>query len=312
MKTLDKPSNGRLSNKSTRPIEGLREQALALLRSEIAFIPNREFSTVDPDDEDVTPIARLRHAASGSARVPVDLPAHLARLVEGELLTGDEERDCFRRMNLLKFHANRLRSRIDPDAPNAAALAKIVRLLDEARAIRDHLIQSNTRLVMSIASKHVTSQVTFDDLLSEGISTLMYTIEKFDYDRGFRFSTYAYRAISRQMLHSIKRRRKQIGQLGHSDMSVVEMLPDESRSEASEHEEETQRDLLRRFVARLDRRERFILRSRHALGSHRRRRTCRELADKLGISKERVRQLEKRAIAKVQEMAAAEAGPSEK
>ena len=54
----------------------------------------------------------------------------------------------------------------------------------------------------------------------------------------------------------------------------------------------------------LDRREKLIIRARFSLGSHRKVHTLQSLADRLGISKERVRQLERRAMEKLQEMAA--------
>jgi RNA polymerase primary sigma factor len=57
-------------------------------------------------------------------------------------------------------------------------------------------------------------------------------------------------------------------------------------------------------MGRLDRRERFVIRSRYALGAHRKVRTFQCLANKLGVSKERVRQLEKRAVAKLKTFAA--------
>jgi RNA polymerase primary sigma factor len=53
----------------------------------------------------------------------------------------------------------------------------------------------------------------------------------------------------------------------------------------------------------LDRRERFIIRARFSLGSHRRVHTLQSLADRLGVSKERVRQLEQRAMEKLRAMA---------
>ena len=53
-----------------------------------------------------------------------------------------------------------------------------------------------------------------------------------------------------------------------------------------------------------ERRERPIIRARYGLGAHRKARTCQAIADKLGISKERVRQLQKRAVDKLREMAA--------
>jgi RNA polymerase primary sigma factor len=64
------------------------------------------------------------------------------------------------------------------------------------------------------------------------------------------------------------------------------------------------RQLANSLLDRLDRRERFIIRCRYALGAHRKTRTFQELANKLGVSKERVRQLEMRAVAKLKAMAA--------
>ena len=64
------------------------------------------------------------------------------------------------------------------------------------------------------------------------------------------------------------------------------------------------RDLMSSMLGELDRRERFIIRSRYALGAHRKVRTFQSLADKLGVSKERVRQLEQRAMSKLRAMAA--------
>ena len=93
-----------------------------------------------------------------------------------------------------------------------------------------------------------------------------------------------------------------MSQLGRYDASVADRVEDTSRSELADRLEQQHRELLTELVNRLDRRERFIIRSRFALGAHRKKRTCRELADRLGISKERVRQLEQRAISKIREM----------
>jgi RNA polymerase primary sigma factor len=65
----------------------------------------------------------------------------------------------------------------------------------------------------------------------------------------------------------------------------------------------TTRDTLSEMLDRLDRRERLIIRARYGLGAHRKARTCQSIAEKLGISKERVRQLQKRAISKLRAVA---------
>jgi RNA polymerase primary sigma factor len=63
--------------------------------------------------------------------------------------------------------------------------------IEEGRIAREHLIKANTRLVVSIAKRYMGRGVPFLDLIQEGNLGLMKAVEKFDYSRGYRFSTYA-------------------------------------------------------------------------------------------------------------------------
>ena len=68
---------------------------------------------------------------------------------------------------------------------------KLRRFIREGNKARDHLIKANTRLVVSIAKKYMGQGVPFSDLIQEGNLGLMKAVEKFDYRRGYKFSTYA-------------------------------------------------------------------------------------------------------------------------
>lgn len=69
--------------------------------------------------------------------------------------------------------------------------ARLEAMVEQGRAAREHLIKANTRLVVSIAKKYIGRGVPFLDLVQEGNLGLMKAVEKFDYRRGYRFSTYA-------------------------------------------------------------------------------------------------------------------------
>jgi RNA polymerase primary sigma factor len=80
----------------------------------------------------------------------------------------------------------RLNGRADDDTQR-----KLRRYIREGDRSRDHLIKANTRLVVSIAKKYMGQGVPFSDLIQEGNLGLMKAVEKFDYRRGYKFSTYA-------------------------------------------------------------------------------------------------------------------------
>ncbi len=295
----------RKASKGRKNVDSLvRERVIRLLRKEIDFISNKDFRSLDR--------ALEREVLDGAFEVPLEssplprnLPGHLARLCEAVVLTPEQEQTLFRQMNYLKYRANMLRSRLSPHEPDEEVLNKAERFLAAAELVRDRIIRANMRLVISVVKKFVTPQNSFDDMLSDGIYSLMQAVDKFDYDRGFRFSTYAYRAIARNAYRAIIKRQREMVRFGtEMDEAGLDAGAGISESAMDVRTWTRLRGLLSRVMDRLDRREQLIIRCRYALGAHRKVKTFQMIADRLGVSKERVRQLEQRAMSKLRTMAA--------
>jgi RNA polymerase primary sigma factor len=111
---------------------------------------------------------------------------YLKEMARVPLLTTEEEISLAMRLEAGKDAARKLRHH--PEHKRALEWQLLVQ--DGVNA-RDHLIKANTRLVVSIAKKYMSRGVPFLDLIQEGNLGLMKAVEKFDYRRGFRFSTYA-------------------------------------------------------------------------------------------------------------------------
>ncbi len=112
---------------------------------------------------------------------------YLKEMARVPLLSLEEEVDLAK--SLCRGREARLKLRkMSLDADEQFRLEDVI---EEARLAREHLIKANTRLVVSIAKKYMGRGVPFLDLIQEGNLGLMKAVEKFDYTRGYRFSTYA-------------------------------------------------------------------------------------------------------------------------
>ncbi len=243
-------------------------------------------------------------ASKRSAKL-ASMPSHLAGLCERALLTPDQERAMFQRMNYLRYRAaNLLGTEASKKAVCQWDLERAEGLLRAANWHRDNIVQANLRLVISIVKKFANNHCSFDDLLSDGIIALMRAVEKFDYDRGFRFSTYATQVVRRNCYRMVMDRQEERLKVTNSVYEPGLDVADDVRTPTmSEGRWSTMRQHLGALLDQLDRREKFIIRARFSLGGHRRVQTLQSLADALGVSKERVRQLEKRAMDKLRLLA---------
>ena len=121
------------------------------------------------------------------------------------LLTGAQERVLFMKYNFARFSISEIQKQVASRAPTLAESREILRWHAVATQYREQLAETNLALVLAMAKRVRLSEVDFADLIGEGNMALMRSVDKFDCGRGFKFSTYACRAILKAFSrHGIK------------------------------------------------------------------------------------------------------------
>jgi RNA polymerase primary sigma factor len=160
---------------------------------------NEEFS---PDDEENI-LEGVQDSFNGLDTISSDdtIGLYLKEMARVPLLKMAEEVDLAKRIERGRA-ANRELDRSNGSTPSTHRLQLEWEIEDGSQA-RDHLIKANTRLVVSIAKRYIGRGVPFLDLIQEGNLGLMKAVEKYEYQRGFRFSTYATWWIRQTITRSI-------------------------------------------------------------------------------------------------------------
>ena len=128
--------------------------------------------------------------ASTATTVSTDLVrVYLNTIGKTKLLTAEQEVDLAKRIEA-GLYAGRLLAD-SPPTFSSARNRDLKVLARDGAAAKQHLLEANLRLVVSIAKKYQGSELTLLDLIQEGILGLIRAVEKFDWRRGYRFSTYA-------------------------------------------------------------------------------------------------------------------------
>lgn len=285
-------------------LESRRER---LFDRAIDFVPCREFSQDDaarlasePPAAALVPLKRsLAETPSGAGLTP-----YLASLYQTRLLTREEEQFYFRRMNWLKFRAAKVRGRLDRRRATLRQIDDVEGWLTEAETVKAIIITSNLRLVVSIAKKFVDPTNSFEELVSEGNVALMRAVEKFNFALGNRFSTYATYAIQRHFFRLSQKSRQLRSRFVSDDEAFKGRAAAEPDGEScSPQQLEILKELFARFLGELEPREQQIVVARFGFDGQSPR-TFRELGSSMGVCKERIRQIQTRALDKLRAMAA--------
>ena len=216
-------------------------------------------------------------------------------------LKAPDEAQMFLRYNYARFRLSALIEAQDRRA-TAGRAKKMVLWFQRAMKTRAALARANMALVLAMAKRTRIPNVEFNELISEGNMALLRSIEKFDVSRGFKFSTYACRAI----LKSFHRLATKTGR--YRQRFCTEYDPNMERSDYDEKKHEMQhqssleslREILAQNKAALSPVEHRIVMERFAIGSGQPKgHTLAEVGKMVGLTNERVRQIQNLALAKI-------------
>jgi len=222
-------------------------------------------------------------------------------------LTTDEETLLFKQLHYCGYRLSKL-YRSAHRQPSAALKRSYSRWVQRYSQIRSRLVEGNLGLVYDLIGRSRFDNLDRDEMTSEGMMALLRAADTFDPWRGFRFSTYAcnaiLRAFARTALHDSKRRSK----LGGSFEEEFEKsdLPETRRADQRALFAERLRQILRMDNAELSDIEKTVLARRFPLEEGRQRQTLEDIGRQMRVSKERVRQIQLSAIAKLREALAAD------
>jgi len=245
-------------------------------------------------------------ASHGPRAVSSRLDAHSRK---PPALSRNEEIELFQRFNYCRYRMMKILKAHAGKRLTAAATRELLQWDQTALDVRDEIVQANLGLVPAMVERSRLTGVDFAELISEGQLALLRSVDKFDCSRGFKFSTYACRAI----LTSISRAVALMAR--HRARFPTEYDPDLQRGDVVESRREEieasclqeLRGILAENSADLTVTERRILSERFGMKESRRKgardpKTLRQVAEVFGVTKERVRQIQNKALAKLRDV----------
>ena len=225
----------------------------------------------------------------------------------GRALTTEQERHLFLRFNYCRFRVIRVLRRAGDRPLSAEATHELLYWDRLFRQTRSDIVRINIALVLAMARRTKLTGVDYSELVSEGNMALLRSVDKFDCSRGFKFSTYACRAILKSFSRVATRTARYRGHFPTEfDPTLEKSHHVENRRVGVEADcVDELKVILGQNLARLNDVEERVIRARFAIDDEvdevdvAKGKTLEQVGEMIGVTKERIRQIQNKALEKL-------------
>lgn len=303
--TLNSPRSKTAQTRSSSVPRALRAKVEPLLEENFDFMDAEIFSKRNVESQlfdDEIPALPLVGWYQPT-RQDLELDATMVGMPK--LMNAAEEKLMFLRFNFAKRQLQKLQKKILKQGLTAALAKQMLQWHDRAKHCREYLVRTNLTLVLAMAKRTRLGETDFAEIVSEGNMALLRAIEKFNVDRGFKFSTYACRAILKAFSRTAQKAAR------YRNRFPVEFEPDLEKSDWADQKrdivEEECIDELKQIVDRnladLSDTEQTVIRRRFNWQEQEDQPlTLEEVGKIIGVTKERVRQIQNKALVKIRQV----------
>lgn len=282
--------------------ETQQESLIEAMTANLDYVENPLFQKASAERELLTEGMVIAPASTSWYHPLVDeeLVSHSAP--SSSLLTTAQEKHVFLRYNYARMRAQAVVKKFKTH-PSKGCAREIVLWYGRVKDTREIITQANLALVLAMAKRTRMNEVDFGELVSEGNMALLRAVEKFDIGRGFKFSTYACRAILKAFSRiAMKTSRYRQAFPTEFDPAMEKSNYQETKRADIEQDavEELQR-IIGENRAQLSDVEKTVIQARFAInrGQDAPAMTLEEVGRVIGVTKERVRQIQNKALEKL-------------